>query len=106
MTRAELEREGVVGTVSEGAAYLALAREGDGLAFVEASVVGGRPGGVVLRLEEVSAALGQSLAATPALAWAAAIDLLAEGADRISVVGPALDGDSGTVTFTRSPRDR
>jgi len=102
VTRAELVREGHDGPLAEGAAYLGLARDGAGaLARVQASV---RPrawdADVVLRVEEVAGALGQALAATPALAWAAAVDLIVAGAPRVAVVGRGLDGDVGTVLFS------
>ncbi len=102
VTRAELRREGHAAPPSEGAAYLALRRDGEGLALVEASVRA-RPfvADVILRLDEVAAAMGQSLAAGPALAWAAALDLVAGGTARVAVTGRGLDGDAGVVVFSR-----
>jgi hypothetical protein len=47
---------------------------------------------------------GEALAATPALAWAAAIDRLASGdARRVLVVSAGVDGDVGVVTLAREP---
>jgi hypothetical protein len=55
------------------------------------------PGRVVL---DVSPALGESLAASPALAWAVALDLLAvERYERVLVLSAGLDGDVGLVTI-------
>jgi hypothetical protein len=57
------------------------------------------PGAEVL---DVTRALGDSLAATPALAWACAIDAIASGASRRAVVLSAgIDGDLGVVSFTK-----
>lgn len=55
------------------------------------------PGAAVV---DVSAGLGDALAATPALAWIAALDLLAEGrARRALVLGAGTDGDVGAVVL-------
>ncbi len=55
------------------------------------------------RTLDLCAALGDSLAASPALAWAAAIDLLqAQQAERVLVLSLGLDGDLG-VTVVAQP---
>jgi hypothetical protein len=55
------------------------------------------PGVMVI---DVSAGLGDALAAAPALAWIAALDLLAEGrARRALVLGAGTDGDVGAVVL-------
>jgi 3-oxoacyl-(acyl-carrier-protein) synthase len=49
-----------------------------------------------------SSALGDALAASPALAWLAALDLLASGrARRALVLGAGTDGDVGAVVLAR-----
>lgn len=49
-----------------------------------------------------SSSLGDALAASPALAWVAALDLLAAGrAHRALVLGAGTDGDVGAVVFSR-----
>lgn len=46
--------------------------------------------------------LGESLAATPALAWSAALDRVASGAaERALVVSAGVDGDLGAVALAR-----
>jgi hypothetical protein len=50
---------------------------------------------------DVSTGLGDALAASPALAWVAALDLLAAGrARRALVIGAGTDGDVGASLFT------
>jgi hypothetical protein len=57
------------------------------------------PGALV---DDVTAVLGEALAATPALGWVAAMDRLACGdARRIVVVSAGVDGDVGVVTLAR-----
>ena len=57
------------------------------------------PGAAVV---DVSAGLGDALAASPALAWIAALDLLAAGpARRALVLAAGTDGDVGAVVFSR-----
>jgi len=52
------------------------------------------------RLLDVSAALGDALAASPALAWIAALDLLVAGAARrVLVLSAGIDGDLGAVVL-------
>jgi hypothetical protein len=109
VTWAELRREGHDAVAAaEGAALLALAR-----------APGPRP---LARLEWVTLeearpeadltisvglggldvlALGQTLAAAPALAWVAAIDLL-QTVERVAVVGGGVDGPRGAVVFRRA----
>jgi len=109
VTWAELTREGrAARPPSEAAALLALSAAPHGaLAVIEeatprsAAVDGAH---VVLRPADVAAALGESLAAIPALAWCAAVDLIAGGAARrVAVAGDALDGDAGVVVFGAPP---
>jgi hypothetical protein len=109
VTWAELRREGHDRVPpAEAAALLALAR-----------APGARPLAVVesVTLDEARPAadvtitiggggvdvlgLGQTLAAAPALAWAAAIDLLAT-VERVAVVGGGVDGPQGAVVFRRA----
>jgi hypothetical protein len=53
-------------------------------------------------VDDVTLGLGEALAATPALGWAAAIDRLASGdARRVVVVSAGIDGDLGVVTLAR-----
>lgn len=53
------------------------------------------------KLIDTTAALGDSLAASPALAWAAAIDALAEGiAERALVLSAGIDGQVGSVILS------
>jgi hypothetical protein len=55
-------------------------------------------------VDDVTRSLGEALAATPALAWAAAVDQLASGdAGRVLVVSAGIDGDVGAVTLSRGP---
>jgi hypothetical protein len=54
-------------------------------------------------VDDVTAALGEALAATPALAWVAAIDRLAAGDQRVVVLSAGIDGDVGLVTLAREP---
>jgi 3-oxoacyl-[acyl-carrier-protein] synthase II len=73
VTQAELAREGRLGDWAEGAAMIALTSSPDGaLAVLDR-------GTAELTLD---GRLADSLAATPALAWAAAIDLIASGTAR------------------------
>lgn len=59
------------------------------------------PGALVV---DASAVLGDALAATPALAWLAALDLLAAGrAARALVLSAGTDGDVGAVLLARPP---
>lgn len=52
------------------------------------------------RLIDMSAALGDALAASPALAWIAALDLLvARAARRVLVLSAGIDGDLGAVVL-------
>jgi hypothetical protein len=109
ITQAELQREGHAGTpAAEGAALLALAAAPGPapLALVDHAAAAGPPpaadavitvGGGGLDV----LALGQTLAAAPALAWAAALDLLERGAERVAVVGGGLDGPLGAVRLRR-----
>jgi 3-oxoacyl-(acyl-carrier-protein) synthase len=54
------------------------------------------------RAIDATLGLGEALAATPALAWAAAVDLIASGgAARVAVVSAGIDGDAGLVTLAR-----
>ncbi len=130
VTWAELARDGFAagGLVpSEGAGVLALARAADGpLAFVEHAGVGDAspargvelvaiaPWGAEVRprltalaretgareLFDATAALGESLAATPALAWLVAVDLLRVGrARRAAVLSQGPDGELGVVVL-------
>lgn len=63
------------------------------VAFTDAALPG-RP------VVDVERALGESLAASPALAWAVALDLMAtEGLDRVLILSHGLDGDLGVVTI-------
>jgi 3-oxoacyl-[acyl-carrier-protein] synthase II len=65
-----------------------------------AAVAEACPGAVAI---DASAALGDALAAAPALAWAAAADLLREGAcARALVLSAGIDGDAGAVLL-RAP---
>jgi len=51
-----------------------------------------------------TSALGEALAASPALAWVAALDLLVAGrARRALVLGAGTDGDIGAVVLAREP---
>lgn len=53
-------------------------------------------------LADISLPLGDTLAASPALAWAAAIDMLVAGqGTRALVIGAGVDGDLGLVSITR-----
>jgi hypothetical protein len=53
------------------------------------------------RVADLSELLGDALAATPALAWCAAIDLLVAGlGTRVVVVSAGVDGELGVVTIT------
>ena len=53
-------------------------------------------------LLDVTRGLGEALAATPALAWVAALDRVASGeAARAVVVSAGIDGDVGVVTLAR-----
>jgi hypothetical protein len=55
-------------------------------------------------VDDVTRSLGEALAATPALAWAAAIDRVVSGdARRVLVVSAGVDGDVGVVTLAREP---
>jgi hypothetical protein len=54
------------------------------------------------RIVDATAALGESLAASPALAWACALDGVAAGAERVVVVSSGLDRQLGVVSFARS----
>jgi 3-oxoacyl-(acyl-carrier-protein) synthase len=57
----------------------------------------GAPGAAVV---DISESLGDALAAAPALAWIAALDLLAEGrARRALVLGAGTDGDVGAAVL-------
>src|SRR5262249_34324335 len=108
VTWAELRREGHDRVpAAEAAALLALARAPGPrpLAFVESvSLDETRPpadltitvGGGGLDI----LALGQTLAAAPALAWVAAIELLAAH-ERVAVIGGGVDGPRGAVVFRR-----
>jgi hypothetical protein len=58
------------------------------------------PGACVL---DVVSALGDPLAGGPALGWAAALDLIAAGAQRVLVLSVGLDGDLGVVELQRGP---
>jgi hypothetical protein len=50
---------------------------------------------------DVTRALGETLAASPALAWATAVDLVASGESaRAAVVSLGVDGDVGVVTLS------
>jgi hypothetical protein len=52
------------------------------------------------RVVDLSAALGEALAATPALGWVAALDLLVSGdAQRALVVSAGIDGEVGAVVL-------
>lgn len=53
-------------------------------------------------LIDSSLTLGESLAASPALAWVAAISHLRQRAGRIAVLSAGIDGDLGIVLFTRA----
>ena len=53
------------------------------------------------RVEDVPAALGETLAAAPALAWTVALEGIAAGAERVVVVSSGLDRQLGVVAFTR-----
>ena len=128
VTRAELRREGFVDSVlSEGAALLRLSARADApLATVrEVRVVPAVDVGAVVdsaradllvvaacdgrareRLPrgglDVSLALGDALAATPALAWCAALDALIDrGHGRALVLSLGGDGDLGVVLLER-----
>jgi 3-oxoacyl-[acyl-carrier-protein] synthase II len=110
VTWAELVRDGHDrAPPSEGAALLAL-RHGPGpepvLAVLESATVrGARPAAEITitigggGLDVL--ALGQTLAAAPALAWVAAVDLIVSGAERVAVVGGGVDGPEGAVVFAR-----
>lgn len=64
----------------------------DSLLWFADAAVPGRP------VLDLSAALGESLAASPALAWTVALDLLAsENLRRVLVLSHGLDGDLGIV---------
>jgi hypothetical protein len=95
VTEAELRREGCTAVLSEGAALLAL---------------GGPPSGAVLEgwapgeCDEpcdvvIGPLLGEALAATPAIAWVAALDAIHAGARRVLVRVQDLDGSVGTALF-------
>ena len=59
------------------------------------------PGAPIL---DVTRRLGESLAATPALAWVSALDLLTAGSSaRALVLSAGIDGDLGLVTLAREP---
>ena len=49
----------------------------------------------------MTAALGEMLAATPALAWVAAVDRLSGDDRRVVVLSAGIDGDVGLVTLAR-----
>jgi hypothetical protein len=53
---------------------------------------------------DLGAGLGESLAASPALAWVAALDLLASGAARVAALSAGPDGDLCGVVLTRRAR--
>jgi hypothetical protein len=66
----------------------------DALLSFAAASLGGRP------VLDATRAFGESLAASPALAWAMALDLLADDRlGRVLVLSAGLDGDVGVVTF-------
>jgi len=51
---------------------------------------------------DLTRTLGEGLAATPALAWVAAVELVARGvASRVAVLSEGLDGATGAATFGR-----
>jgi 3-oxoacyl-(acyl-carrier-protein) synthase len=127
VTWAELVRDGFGGLVpSEGAAVLALARDGDApLALVEHVSVGddtqavegadliviapwGEPARSRLRelardaaeIIDVTRWRGEALAATPALAWLAALDrIVAKRARRAAILSIGPDGELGVVVL-------
>jgi hypothetical protein len=129
VTSREIRREGLL--PAEGAAILALAARADApLARIERCQLGREaatcdaPPDVVLvaawsapaaaplvaaararhpdaRVIDLSCVLGEALAATPALAWVTAVDLIAhEGFCRAQVISAGTDGDVGTVVLT------
>lgn len=60
--------------------------------------------GPAVSLVDISTALGESLAATPALAWVVALDLLQQPPQRRAVVLSAgIDGGLGLVVFGAAP---
>lgn len=125
VTRAELDRmHAWSGVPGEGAALVAVAR-GEGIARIvgcrvieaEARAATALPEGALVAISDaalraviadraevldVSAALGECLAAGPALAWLCALDLLAGGAERIAVVTADVDGELGVVELERA----
>ncbi|MBK9035406.1 MAG: hypothetical protein IPL61_29815 [Myxococcales bacterium] len=127
VTWAELERchGGWSGVPGEGAALVAVAR-GEGLARVIRAEVCAAEDRAALTLPDrataivaltdaalaaqladradvldLGPALGECLAAGPALAWLAALDLLAAGAPRVAVVTADVDGAVGVVELER-----
>ena len=55
------------------------------------------------RVLDVGAALGDALAATPALAWLVALDRIAHGARRVLALSIGVDGELGVVELARPP---
>jgi hypothetical protein len=58
-------------------------------------------GGKTVPLLDTSLVFGGCLAASPALAWVAALDLIDEGARRVIVLSACTDGDLGVVALRR-----
>lgn len=125
VTRAELDRmHAWSGVPGEGAALVAVAR-GEGIARVvgcrvieaEARATFELPAGPIVAIADdalraqladrddvldVSAALGECLAAGPALAWLRGLARLADGTPRVAVVTADVDGALGVVELERA----
>lgn len=98
VTAAELVAEGRHVRAAEGAGLLALG-EGEPLAYLERCHYGrARPAPDPDDLDV--SALGEALAATPALACAAAVDLLVRGErQRVRIVTSGIDGQFGVAVL-------
>lgn len=98
VTAAELAAEGHVLRPAEGAALLALG-DGEPLAWLESCTYGRvRPAPDPDDLDDT--AFGEALAATPAMACAAAVDLLVRGPrKRVRVVTSGVDGQFGVAVL-------